>query len=139
MRQNREGTQRSGHILTLPRKTWRSLIFAWPWASDRILSMPGLAIGRKYVASPPPAHPWRRIRISALAFFRNLGRNGMAVVQSVRSYCTPGRSDSMPITVEAIYENGVLKPAQPLPFEEREKVVLTVQSTTARRTTGVIP
>jgi predicted DNA-binding antitoxin AbrB/MazE fold protein len=33
----------------------------------------------------------------------------------------------MPITVEATYENGVLKPAQPLPFKEHEKVRLTVE------------
>ena len=28
----------------------------------------------------------------------------------------------MPLTIEAIYENGVLKPLQPLPFQEQEKV-----------------
>jgi predicted DNA-binding antitoxin AbrB/MazE fold protein len=33
----------------------------------------------------------------------------------------------MAITVEAVYENGVLKPAQPLPFKEHEKVALTVE------------
>jgi predicted DNA-binding antitoxin AbrB/MazE fold protein len=32
----------------------------------------------------------------------------------------------MAINVEAIYENGVLKPTQPLPFKEHEKVTLTV-------------
>lgn len=32
----------------------------------------------------------------------------------------------MAITVEAIYEDGVLKPAQPLPFDEHEKVRITV-------------
>ena len=31
------------------------------------------------------------------------------------------------ITVEATYENGVLKPAQPLPLKEHEKVQITVQ------------
>jgi predicted DNA-binding antitoxin AbrB/MazE fold protein len=34
----------------------------------------------------------------------------------------------MAITVEAVYENGVLKPTQPLPFKEHEKVTLTVES-----------
>ena len=34
----------------------------------------------------------------------------------------------MPLTVEAIYENGVLKPAQPLPLKEQEKVRLTVRA-----------
>jgi predicted DNA-binding antitoxin AbrB/MazE fold protein len=33
----------------------------------------------------------------------------------------------MAITVEAIYENGVLKPEEPLPFKEREKVIVTVE------------
>jgi predicted DNA-binding antitoxin AbrB/MazE fold protein len=33
----------------------------------------------------------------------------------------------MPITVEAVYEGGVLKPAQPLPLKEHEKVRLTVE------------
>ncbi len=32
------------------------------------------------------------------------------------------------ITVEAIYEGGVLKPTQPLPLQEHETVQLTVQS-----------
>ena len=32
----------------------------------------------------------------------------------------------MPITVEATYENGVLKPARPLPLKEREQVQITV-------------
>jgi predicted DNA-binding antitoxin AbrB/MazE fold protein len=32
----------------------------------------------------------------------------------------------MPIVVEATYENGVLKPAQPLPLAEHEKVQITV-------------
>ena len=33
----------------------------------------------------------------------------------------------MPLTVEAVYENGVLKPAQPLPLKEREHVRITVE------------
>ena len=33
----------------------------------------------------------------------------------------------MAITVEAVYENGVLKPVQPLPLKEHEKVRITVQ------------
>jgi predicted DNA-binding antitoxin AbrB/MazE fold protein len=32
----------------------------------------------------------------------------------------------MPLTVEAIYENGVLRPTQPLPLKEHEKVRLSV-------------
>ena len=33
----------------------------------------------------------------------------------------------MALTVEAVYENGVLKPAEPLPFQEGEKVCVTVE------------
>ena len=33
----------------------------------------------------------------------------------------------MAITVEAVYENGVLKPTQPLPLQEHEKVRITVE------------
>jgi predicted DNA-binding antitoxin AbrB/MazE fold protein len=47
---------------------------------------------------------------------------------------------AMAITIEAIYENGVLKPAAPLPFKEHEKVQVTVQPQTAARTSpAVIP
>ncbi len=34
----------------------------------------------------------------------------------------------MTITVEATYEGGVLKPAQPLPLKEQEKVKITIQN-----------
>ena len=34
-------------------------------------------------------------------------------------------------TVEAIYENGVLKPAQSLPLQENERVRITVQPATS--------
>jgi predicted DNA-binding antitoxin AbrB/MazE fold protein len=34
----------------------------------------------------------------------------------------------MAITVEAVYENGLLKPAEPLPLQEHEKVRITVQT-----------
>ncbi len=47
----------------------------------------------------------------------------------------------MTLTVDAIYENGVLKPAKPLPFKEHERVTLTVQATVslARQTAGMVP
>jgi predicted DNA-binding antitoxin AbrB/MazE fold protein len=32
----------------------------------------------------------------------------------------------MPLIVEAIYENGVLKPVQPLPLEENERVRVSI-------------
>lgn len=34
----------------------------------------------------------------------------------------------MTLTLEAVYENGVLRPLQPLPFREHEKVRLTVET-----------
>ncbi len=46
----------------------------------------------------------------------------------------------MILTVEAIYENGVLKPQEPLPLQEHEKVRITVESerTWAERTAGML-
>ena len=46
----------------------------------------------------------------------------------------------MAITIEPVYENGVLKPAQPLPFQEHEKVQVTVRSAVSRvrQTAGLI-
>lgn len=45
-----------------------------------------------------------------------------------------------PFTVEAVYENGVLKPAQPLPLLEQEQVQVTVQraGSATDRTYGMI-
>jgi hypothetical protein len=40
----------------------------------------------------------------------------------------------MSLNVEATYEDGVLKPAQPLPLQEHEKVRLTIH--TAANSTG---
>jgi predicted DNA-binding antitoxin AbrB/MazE fold protein len=34
----------------------------------------------------------------------------------------------MPLTIAATYENGVLKPEQPLPLKEHEKVQVTVET-----------
>lgn len=46
----------------------------------------------------------------------------------------------MAITVEAVYENGVLKPAEPLPFQERQKVRLTIDPAASwvQATAGII-
>jgi len=46
----------------------------------------------------------------------------------------------MIITVEATYENGVLKPAKPLPLKEHAKVQITVKTATSRvrQTAGLI-
>ena len=46
----------------------------------------------------------------------------------------------MTITIKAVYENGTLKPAQPLPFQEHERVQVTVQAAVSRvrQTAGLI-
>jgi predicted DNA-binding antitoxin AbrB/MazE fold protein len=46
----------------------------------------------------------------------------------------------MTFTVEASYENGVLKPAAPLPLEEHTKVQITIHSeiSAARQTAGLM-
>jgi predicted DNA-binding antitoxin AbrB/MazE fold protein len=47
----------------------------------------------------------------------------------------------MAITIEAIHEDGVLKPVQPLPLKEHEKVRITVEPelSWAERTAGMLP
>ena len=46
----------------------------------------------------------------------------------------------MAITVEAVYENGVLKPTQALPLHEHQKVMITVKPAMSRvrQTAGLI-
>jgi predicted DNA-binding antitoxin AbrB/MazE fold protein len=46
----------------------------------------------------------------------------------------------MSITVEATYENGVLRPAQPVPLQERQKVQITIETALnrVRATAGLI-
>lgn len=38
----------------------------------------------------------------------------------------------MSLEIEATYENGVLKPDQPLPLKDHERIVLTIRSKTDR-------
>ncbi len=38
----------------------------------------------------------------------------------------------MSITIEAVYENGVLKPVRALPLAEHQKVEITVKTTSSR-------
>jgi predicted DNA-binding antitoxin AbrB/MazE fold protein len=50
----------------------------------------------------------------------------------------------MTLTVEAVYENGVLKPTQPLPLREQQRVRLQVDTVEdavqrVRVTAGLIP
>jgi predicted DNA-binding antitoxin AbrB/MazE fold protein len=46
----------------------------------------------------------------------------------------------MGLTFEAVYENGVLKPARPLPLREHEKVRITLEPAVSRvrRSAGLI-
>ena len=46
----------------------------------------------------------------------------------------------MTITIDAVYEDGVLKPAKPLPLKEREKVQVTIEPelTWVDRTAGIL-
>jgi len=46
----------------------------------------------------------------------------------------------MPLTVEATYENGMLKLAQPLPLKEHQRVQITVHTgpTCAEQTAGMM-
>jgi predicted DNA-binding antitoxin AbrB/MazE fold protein len=46
----------------------------------------------------------------------------------------------MTFTIDAVYENGVLKPAQPLPLPEHAKVQITLKTVASRvrQTAGLI-
>src|SRR5438552_2858558 len=60
--------------------------------------------------------------------------------RAVQSILFPLGVQDMPITVEAVYENGVLKLVQPLPLKEHEKVRVTIQSEArvVQQTYGII-
>jgi predicted DNA-binding antitoxin AbrB/MazE fold protein len=51
------------------------------------------------------------------------------------------RTTTMTITVEATYENGILKPAHPLPLKEHETVRVTIEpaGSGVGATAGVVP
>jgi predicted DNA-binding antitoxin AbrB/MazE fold protein len=46
----------------------------------------------------------------------------------------------MSITIKAVYENGVLKPEQPLPLQDKERVTVTIRPaiSLARQTAGML-
>ncbi len=44
----------------------------------------------------------------------------------------------MILIVEATYENGVLKPAQPLPFKEHERVRVTVEAPAGQQVAALV-
>jgi predicted DNA-binding antitoxin AbrB/MazE fold protein len=64
-------------------------------------------------------------------------RGGILKLTLIR--LVPG-ARTMTITVEAVYENGVLKPAQPLPLKEHERVRVTVvqEPSVTRQTYGLM-
>jgi predicted DNA-binding antitoxin AbrB/MazE fold protein len=47
----------------------------------------------------------------------------------------------MNLTIKAVYENGILKPEEPLPLREHEQVTVTIGSaiSLARQTAGMVP
>ncbi len=47
----------------------------------------------------------------------------------------------MTITIEAIYEDGVLRPTEPLALQEHEKVRVTIEAEVSwsERTAGIVP
>lgn len=48
---------------------------------------------------------------------------------------------TMNLTVQAVYEDGILKPRERLPLQEHEQVTVTIESLTsvARQTAGMVP
>jgi predicted DNA-binding antitoxin AbrB/MazE fold protein len=49
--------------------------------------------------------------------------------------------DVMAITIEATYENGVLKPSQPLPLPEKQRITVTIHDSleAKRQGFGLVP
>ena len=47
----------------------------------------------------------------------------------------------MSMTIEATYENGVLKPSQPLPLAEKQRITVTIHDSTQakRQGFGLVP
>jgi AF2212-like len=67
-------------------------------------------------------YEWTRIVRSRV---RSLQRSQQSIVAFINAtHASAARS--MTISVEATYENGVLRPAQPLPLKEQEQVRVTI-------------
>lgn len=62
------------------------------------------------------------------------------LASTLDTYFFPSGLPAMALTVEAVYEDGVLKPAQPLPLREHETVRVTVHpiGSHVRQTAGLI-
>jgi predicted DNA-binding antitoxin AbrB/MazE fold protein len=86
---------------------------------------------------------------SPAALFRrwDCGRSKRGFFAAAPALYYSGRAASssgveiMAFTIEAIYENGVLKPTQPLALQEHEKVRITIEPdlSWAERTAGMLP
>jgi hypothetical protein len=63
------------------------------------------------------------------AYSEAVRMNAVYVTESgdYRPHLSEGES-AMPLTFEAIYENGVLKPVEPLPLKENERVLVRIQT-----------
>jgi predicted DNA-binding antitoxin AbrB/MazE fold protein len=65
------------------------------------------------------------VRVRQLSLFLC---GGGGILQAAFTHLLFQGAEAMSLTVEAVYENGVLKPKEPLPFKEHEEVQITVQS-----------
>jgi len=65
---------------------------------------------------------------------------GYSAIVQLLSNLLVGGEPAMIITIEAIYENGVLRPTRPLPLKEQEVVRITIEPelSWAERTSGLL-
>lgn len=77
----------------------------------------------------------------AFAVALALCQDAPADATNLGSRAASERSFGMSITIEAVYEDGVLKPFQALPLAEHEKVQVTVHTAVSRvrASAGLIP
>jgi predicted DNA-binding antitoxin AbrB/MazE fold protein len=105
---------------------------------------PGAQTERRGDAGPVSA--WLGGEGSPAAFlftFSDRGPGFSAAAGAVyygRLFALSSGSKTMAITTEATYENGVLRPAQPLPLKEHDKVRITIElrPSRARQTAGLM-
>ncbi len=81
----------------------------------------------------------RRLGAIPLRLSRLFGYNPV-IVEPAGSNLLVGGEPAMIITIEAIYENGVLRPTRPLPLKEQEVVRITIEPelSWAERTAGLL-
>src|ERR1051326_8942530 len=71
--------------------------------------------------------------------FRSIDDVDSAIMETSSNLLFAGEP-AMTITIEAIYENGVLRPTRPLPLREQEMVRITIEPelSWAERTAGLL-